>query len=278
VSPRPRRSGVTLVELLVSLAILGIVSAGALRMLSSQTRFVDLLVKQRSARAVTRASMNLMLSELRNVEATGGVVRAGARAVTVYAPVAMGMACGPSGTATVVSVLPFDSAQASGAGFAGYAWREGGGGYAYETSGASAGAGDPAVCAAASIRTLAGGRVVAVSPPLPPEARAGTPVLLLQQLRYEFAASDAFAGRVGLFRSDLVTGAREEIAAPFDSTVRFRFYREGVDTALAAPPADLTKVRGLQLVLAGESTAPRVGGSAPERARQNTTIYFANHP
>jgi prepilin-type N-terminal cleavage/methylation domain-containing protein len=273
-----RRSGVTLVELLVSLVVLGIVSAGALRMLSSQTRFVDLLVKQRSARAVTRASMNMMLSELRNVEATGGVLRASPRAVTAYVPYAMGISCGTSGSTTIVSLLPADSAQAAGAGFAGYAWRAAGGTYTYETAASSISFGDPAVCAAASVRSLPGARVVAVTPAMPPGAGAGTPVMILQRLRYDFAASDAFAGRVGLFRSDLVTGVREEIAAPFDSTVRFRFYRAGVDSAEVNAPADLADLRGLQLVLAGQSVAPRIGGSAPERAVQTTSIYFANHP
>jgi hypothetical protein len=61
------------------------------------------------------------------------------------------------------------------------------------------------------------------------------------------------------------------------SRLRFRFYREGVDSVQALPPADLSELRGLQLVLAGESTAPRIGGSVPERAVQKTTIYFTNH-
>ena len=272
------RGGMTLVELLVSLVILGIMGASLLRLFVSQARFVDQAAKQRSARTVSRASVNFLLTEMRAVEATGGVVSAGPQVVELRVPFALGMTCGTMGGVTAVSLLPLDSADFAGAAFGGYAWRSGGGAYAYVESGASLATSiAPSACDAAGILSLRQGRVVAVTPPITAPNDQGTALFLYQRVRYDFAPSAMIPGRLALWRT-VSNGAREEMAAPFDSASAFRFYRTGVDTAEVAPPVDVATLRGLELRLTGASELPRYGRHLPETATQRTAVFFLNRP
>ena len=82
-------------------------------------------------------------------------------------------------------------------------------------------------------------------------------------------------GRVGLWRTLEATGSTEELAAPFDSVSRFRFYRNANDTSdVAIPP--LTEISGVELVLTGASEKPRFGKSSPETAPLRTAVFFTN--
>ena len=99
----------TMVELIVSLLILGIIGAAMVRLLLGESRNVDRIMLQRSARGVTRSSVNLLLSELR-MALPAGVVAATPTSVELYAPYALGISCGKSSGTTVVSLLPVDSA------------------------------------------------------------------------------------------------------------------------------------------------------------------------
>src|SRR5512134_3922192 len=85
------RRGMSLPELLIALVVLGIIGAASVRLLISQTTFYDVQLKKRAARAVSRASVNMMLSDLRMVESTGGVEAASATSVTLRVPYVMGM-------------------------------------------------------------------------------------------------------------------------------------------------------------------------------------------
>lgn len=275
---RRPRSGLSLPELLVSLVILGILASALVGLVRSQLRGADLRVQQRSARTVARSSANLLLSELRMVEPTGGVRAATPVSVELDVPFALALSCQTTATVTVVSLLPVDSALFAGARADGYAWRDGAGLYAYQP-GASYADGAPATaCAGARIRTLPGGRDGRIVPPLPAGAPNGSAVFLLQRLRYWFGPSKASPGGVGLFRTRVGDGLEEEVASPFDSTSRFRFFVAGSDTAQDAPPAALSNLRGLELDLVGLSARPRAGGTRPERASQRTLVYFANAP
>lgn len=265
----------TLPELLVALLILAIVGAAMVRLLLSESRSVNRLMLQRSARGVTRSSVNLLLSELRMV-VPGGVMSATPASIELYTPYALGISCGKVGTSTVLSLLPVDSAMMAGALFSGFAWRGAGGDYAFVDSSVSLGTASPATCTAARIVTMPGGRTVSITPALPDTAVNGTPVLLLQRLRYWFGPSSDIPGAVALLRTRPRDGTTEELASPFDSTSRFRFFQDGVDTSSAMPPALFTNLRGVELVLTGLSTRKGFRSTKPEASVQRTSVFFTN--
>jgi type II secretory pathway pseudopilin PulG len=264
---------------MVAIALLSIIGAATLRMLMSQSRFVDQHTKQRSARGVVRSTMNLMLSELRMVEATGGVESAAPTTVTVRVPYALGLACGTLGSATVVSFLPADSVALATAAVDGFAWRDHAGGYTYVEAGVSyRPAPDPSPCTIAGITTLPDGRIGEITPAITTTAVDGTPVFLFQRVRYSLAPSVTLPGRLAMWRTSLSTGLNEEIAAPFDASAAFRFFRAAEDTSTTLPPASLDELRGIELVLTGASEGVRAGKTQPELAHQRTAIFFTNTP
>ncbi|MGQ0714151.1 MAG: PilW family protein [Gemmatimonadaceae bacterium] len=269
------RRGLTLIEVLVTLVVLAIIGGGLTRLLMSQARFYEHQGAGRSARSVSRAAVNVLLSEMRMVEAPGGVVAASPTSVTLRVPYAVGLVCGPSAGATTVTFLPADSAMFDEPGFSGYAWRNVAGAYSYVEGGAAIAGGIPAACAAAGIAPVPGGRLVSLAPALPTGPTSGSAVLLFRRITYEFAGSSALPGRTALWRRVVATGAAEELVAPFDDSARFRFYALDAQAAQDAVPA-LTDVRGVELVLVGESEhTPRVS-SAPRRAQATTSVFFRN--
>jgi hypothetical protein len=270
-----QRSGLTIIELIVTVIVLGIVGGGIVRMLTSQAQFYEHQGAGRNARSISRAAVNVLLSEMRMVEAPGGVVAASASSVTLRVPYAVGVFCGsPSGVSTIM-LLPTDSAVLAEPGFSGYAWRGRLGNYNYVEGGAALTAPVPGTCIANGINPLPTSVRVAVMPVLPVGAPSGTVVLLTRRMTYAFAASAAIPGRLALWRRVDATGEREELAAPFDAAARFRFYPLNANTAQDAVPA-LTDVRGFELVLDGASEAsPRTTG-APQRSPLTTSVFFRN--
>lgn len=274
------RGGFTLTELLVGMVIMGIVGAALTQLFVSQSRFYDRETQMRSARFVTRTAINAAMSDLRMVEATGGIVSATPRQVTVRVPYAMGIVCANTSTQTTLSLLPVDSTVYANAGFGGYAWRDSVGNETYVESGTSLVADNASVCIAANVTVLVGGRVVAIRPPLPPTLPAvtavGTPVFLIQRLIYEFKASTTLPGRTALWRSVVGTGQADELVAPFDSTAAFGFFVGGSDTAQATVPTPLNAIRGLQLNLSSQSERAPEGTSTPRHAQAVTAVFFNN--
>jgi len=273
-----RRSGISMIEILVALTLLGIIGVSILRTFTSQARFADIQSKRTNARAVSRAPINVLMSEARMVEATNGVVAASASSVTLRVPVAMGIVCGSAVGSTVVSLMPVDSVVLATAAVSGHAWRRSTGAYAYTegattvTAGGIAGA---AICTAASITTVTGGRIIVVTPQMHANAVPGTPAFIYQRVRFEFAASSSLPGRTGLWRTLEASGATEELAAPYDTTTRFRFYRNSLDTSdIVVPP--LTEIRGLEFSLVGASERSRYGRAKPETSRMQTAVFFMN--
>lgn len=271
-----RRRGLSLVELLVAMTLLGFVGMAILRTFTSQARLADLQTKRVSARAVSRAPVNLLMSEARMVETANGVVAASASSVTLRVPVVMGLVCGTSGTATVLSLMPVDSAVNASAAISGHAFRQASGVYVYTETPVTVTTGGAATCAAESITTLTldGGRTVLVTPQMP-AAPVGTVAFLYQRVRYDFAPSTAFSGRLGLWRTLETSGATEELAAPFAATSRFGFYRVDQDTADTIVPP-LSEIRGLELQLLGSSEHSRFGKVTPETSRLQTAVFFMN--
>ncbi|HJU75152.1 MAG TPA: type II secretion system protein [Gemmatimonadaceae bacterium] len=274
-----RRAGMGIPELIVGLVIMGILGIAAVKTFISQTRFAELQQKKRFARTVARAPVNLLLSEIRMADNANAVAAAssasGASSVTVRIPVSMAIVCGSSGAGTVLSLTPTDSAMSAGAAPSGYAYRTTSGLYSYTETPLTITSSGAGVCAAANITTLPGGRVVTVVPVFPVAATPGTPAFIYQRVRFSFAPSAIFPGRLGMWRTLEATGATEELAAPFDSSSRFRFYRNSNDTAdVAVPP--LNEINGIEFVLSGSSDRPRFGKAKPETALFRTSVFFTN--
>jgi prepilin-type N-terminal cleavage/methylation domain-containing protein len=294
-APAPMRRGMTLAEVLIALVLIGIVGAMFTKMLVAQGRFYNAQYAQRSARSVSRAPMNVLLSELRMVQDRGGVddAQADGKRVRLKVPYRFGIVCKTVGDATVASMLPVDSAVS--ATYAGWAWRAVDGSYtevvASEPLGADSlrdvtGQAGAAACEAARIHrpvvnTAGGakeGRVLelrpasAAAPPI-------SPVYLWQYVAYEFKASTAYPDWIGLYRieADGTVAAKElEIMAPFDTSARFRFFVPGQDTSQVDVPETLTNIRGLDLVLNGAAGVTPPSGSAPTVSRVTTAVFFKN--
>ncbi len=269
-----RRSGVSLVELLVAMTLLGIIGLSILRTFTSQARLTDMQAKRLDARAVSRAPVNLFMSEARMVETGSGVVAASASSVTLRIPVVMGLVCGTSGASTVLSLMPVDSAVIASAAISGHAYRQASGAYTYAEGATTVSADGSNTCATASITTVTGGTEVQVTPQIA-GAPVGSVAFLYQRVRYDFAASAVLSGRVGLWRTLERTGATEELAAPFDAASRFRYYRADQDTVDTGIPT-LTEIRGIRLDLLGASERNRFGKVTPETSRLQTAVFFMN--
>lgn len=305
---RPRRSlarrGFTLVEILTSLAILGIIGLAFVRLITSQARFTEGQMAGRNARTVSRNAMNIMLTDLRMVEDNGGLVAASRDSVTVRVPVAFGLLCANTGGLATMQILPVDSAMVEFGYYSGWAFRDSTSGlFTYNVAGTPAplnsiAAGTATTCTDSTVvagiqgpgilpmsyTTSQGSarstRVIQVSDPISAGTpNAGWPIFLFQQITYRFSGSTAYPNRVGLFRKVRANNAAgvvvDEIIAPFDTSSKFRFYVLNADAAQDAPPVDLNTVRGLELVLAGSS--PRA-----EHGKQNQTqglvtgVFFKN--
>lgn len=274
-APR-RRTGFTLVEMLVGLVIAAILGGAGLRLFLGQSRFFDRNVKQQSARSVSRSALNAVLSDLRMVEAPNGVISASTSSITVRVPYAVGVVCATTATYTTVAFMPVDSLTLATAALSGYAWRGSTGTYTVTEGGVSTSAGSAATCTGANITPIAGGAVLNVSPAMPAGATAGTPVYLYQRIGYAFAASTIYSGRTGLWRTVVETGATEEIASPFAATSGFEFYDLTAGASSSTTVPTLSNIRGVELVLNGQSEKPRFGASTPETSTFRTAVFFMN--
>ena len=161
------RRGFTLAELVVGMVVLGVLGAALTRLYLSQSRFYDQQGQLRRARLVSRMAINAALSDLRMVEATGGLVSATPTQVTMRVPYAIGVVCANTAAQTTLSLWPLDSTVYATAGFSGYGWRDSLGNITYVEAGTSVSNDNASLCVAANVVTMPGGKVVAVRPPLP---------------------------------------------------------------------------------------------------------------
>jgi prepilin-type N-terminal cleavage/methylation domain-containing protein len=293
------RRAFTLVEILTSLAILGIIGLAFVRIVISQSRFTEGQMAMRNARTVSRNSMNILLTDLRMVQDNGGLRFAARDSVTVRVPVAFGLLCENQIGGATMSLLPVDPAITDYGLYSGWAYRDSTTGrfvYNDATTPKSFSLldnGTTTVCTDSSIvlgvqrpgilpMTYKGhtGRVVRTADPLViTSTNPGWPVFLYQQITYKFATSTAYPGRIGLFRkvktNDPNRPMVDEIIAPFDTSAKFRFYVLNSDLAQADVPADVNDVRGLELVLAGSSPRAQQGLKSAQQALV-TGVFFKN--
>jgi prepilin-type N-terminal cleavage/methylation domain-containing protein len=281
------RPGMTLPEVITALVIMGIIGAAITGVFISQSQLHDSQEKHASARAVSRGAVNLLMSELRMLERTGSVVAASASAIEVQAPFAFGVVCASGAANMTITRMPgdtmlFNSATAGALAsnsYTGYAaLNRQSGAYTFVTATASPSAGTATVCTSTPTPRMRvfpaaeGGGVYQLTPGIV-SLDPGRPVMLLHNLKYEFKASQAVPGRVGLFRymgSDTV-----EVAAPFDTTARFRFYVNDGLTSGPTAPTPLSNITGLELVLDGVSERPNRDGTFP-RMPYSTSVFFRN--
>lgn len=297
------RRGFTLIEILTSLAILGIIGLGFVRLILSQSRFTEGQMAKRNARTVSRNAMNILLTDLRMVEDNGGLRFAARDSVTVRVPVAFGLLCENVAGVATMQILPVDSAMTAMGQYSGWAYRDSVDGlFKYQDAGSpipfnSITGGTASICTNNTIVLGVQGpgieamtytigsvtrtsKVIQVSDPSPivGTPKPGWPIMIYQQVTYQFGSSTAYPGRRGLFRKLRQNGATpiiDEIIAPFDTAAKFRFYALNSDVATDAVPADINTVRGLELVLAGSSPRAQQGQKSAEQALV-TGVFFKN--
>lgn len=283
------RRGFTLVELMVTMVLLGVLGAVFTRVIIQQGRFYDRENARRNARAVARNSMNVILSDLRMVQDTLGLesISSDGRSITVRVPYRFGLVCLATGSAVVASMLPVDSAVVGMAQYAGYAIRNPNGFYQTYMTGTSlpSQATNASACTGnsfgeAQIATVSirgkNGQVLALVPGA--LALPGSSIFFWQRITYSFQPSGMMPGngRWGLFRQ--VGGrAAEELMAPFDGRARFRPYFRGDDTSRTTYTlADTALIKGLDIVLTGRSERVPTGQSAPTTTRMVSSVFFKN--
>ena len=273
------RKGLSLAELIIGMVILAIVGLALTRTLRSQARYFDHQKTSNLARAVSRGPINRIVSDLRMVEAKGGMISASATQIEVRVPYAMGVVCGsPGGNSTHISLLPLDSAMYAAPGYSGYAWRGGDGTYRYKEDNQTKEVGTESVCTGAQILSLTanGGKIIKITPMLPDTASYGTPVFLYRKIRYSFAPSVMVPGTTGLFRTRMENNQTEELSAPYDASAKFRFFIGANTVAQDAAPGNLSTIRGIELNMTGLSERAPSGDVAKQKAPFITAVFFKN--
>jgi prepilin-type N-terminal cleavage/methylation domain-containing protein len=281
------RRGYSLAELLVAVVLLGIVGGALSRLVVDQMRFFDSIQVSRGARSAARNSMNVMLSELRMVQDSGGVTNIAGdnKSITVNVPYNFGVFCGTASGVTTVNMLPVDSATLAGAVYAGYGWRGTNGRYTtYESTTPPTIPGTTSRCTGTgtsqagmsmvTINSRAGYAADFTVNPIPTTTAVGSAVMFFQKVTYSFQASTMYPGKLGLWRS-VQGGITEELMAPFASTARFRYYQAGDDTSRTTAPA-YSAIRGIALVLTAEGARTPAGRTAATQSKMMTSIFFKN--
>ena len=270
--------------MMVALLLAGIIGVALTRLIISQARFVALQDGTMRARSGARSALNVMSAELRAI-ADSGLVAASPDSITLRVPYAFGVACNAISGATVVSLLPGDSALFGAAVASGHAWRDSVGAFHPVEPATGPATVSAAACSVPAltppIATLATAgwvaRVVSVSPGRPPTTRPGDIVYLYQKIRYAFAPSASVPGRRALWRTVLSTGTRDEMVVPFDTSSKFQFLVGNAYTPQATPPAVLDSVRGIRIRFVGESETPPEGRTVPVKFDLTSDILFRNN-
>ena len=112
---RPARRGFTLIEVTIAMVIVAIIGAAFTKLLASQSRYFDQQTNIRKARSVARNSTNVLLSDLRMVQDSGGIDSAASdgKAIRIKVPYRFGLVCATNGTATVAHVTVAAKTRAS---------------------------------------------------------------------------------------------------------------------------------------------------------------------
>jgi len=289
------RRGFTLNEMLISMTILAVVGLAFTKILRYQTTYFAHETTLRTARTVARTATNLMISDLRAVQDSGAVdsVAADGKLVRIFVPYRYGLVCASTGSTVTVSLLPSDSSSSNMSVYKGFAFRNSTGRYTYvfpgnpTTSDIPIASSNPAACTGtgsgqAQINTLSvGGRAGDIldlhwngNGGGGPGVSTLAPVFLFQKVSYSFRTSGVYPNMLGLWRN-VEGGQNEELAAPFDTTARFRFYQPGDDTSRTTPP-NVAVIRGLELVLVARAPKASSSNTSSNTVKMATSVFFKN--
>ena len=291
-----RRRGYTLVELLIAIMILGIVATAMTRIMVTQANFTSSQAMLRGARSVSRDAYNILMTDLRMVQDSGGLVMAKPDTIKVRVPMAFGLVCATGGLPyTTVSLVPNDSALFALGTYGGVAFRDSASGiFTFIPAVSGDAIVDEPTKTVCTDTTVGPGILTQSYTPVGGSARTGRvvrvkqmsasspgePMFIWQEIMYAFDNSVAYPGRGrGLFRTVTGTGApatwtRDEIIAPFDTSARFKFYVYNQDTSQVAVPAKISTIRGFDLVLNGLSIRPPSGGTTQKVTKVTTAVFF----
>lgn len=269
------RSGTTLTELLVVMVVMGVLGASMTGLMVSQSRFFNDQEGQANARRVSRTPTTLLLSDLRSVETTNGIVSAGPTSFDVRVPYRTGVVCGLSGGGSLIATLqPIDSMVASNVAHTGWFWVDSIGGVHYQLGAAkpSNASGSASVCTTNSVTPITGGDVVSF-PINPSGANPGTIVTLYHRVQYFWGNSASVPGTRALFRRVLTAGSSEELVAPFDTSATFRYHM--ANGTLTSNPGVMSDVRGIEFSLTGLNERNLTSGRT-QRTPLVTSVFFEN--
>jgi prepilin-type N-terminal cleavage/methylation domain-containing protein len=291
-TPTRSRHGFSLIEIITALTILAIIGSAMTKVLLSQTRGYQYDSGGRRSRTVARSAMNIMITDLRMTQDNGGVAYLDGtnnQRVDVRVPVAFGVICQVHSTKLVVAMTPVDSFQLATMKYGGFAVRDATTGiYTYFNGGAMT-TGNVNDCHIAGTDiyadtiTMGGrqGRVVEVSGNASGVAVVGGMAMVWQTVTYSFGASEAYPGRLGLYRvvRDATTKDSSELIAPFSTSARFSYFTnppQANDVATTTAPTDLNTVRGLKILLAAEASDTVPGYTGPKKSPLTTAVFFKN--
>ena len=267
--------GFTLAELLISTVLMGILGVAMTRILINDSRFVSKVEAIMNARQAARAAMNTMAVELQMIS-RGGLTLAERTDIQALAPYAFGVLCDRQGVNRYAALVPTDSLMYSNSVADGMAWRNETADYTTMVVGTPVEAKLSALarCTDWGIEVPAGGRFIEMQV-TDDSLNVGDIFYLYQIVRYRFSTSVDVPGRIALWRRR-GDGAWDELIAPFDEASEFRFFVEAADTAVIAPPADLSQVTGLELRLVGASELTPRGSPRPPSFEITTRLNFFN--
>jgi prepilin-type N-terminal cleavage/methylation domain-containing protein len=279
------RAGFTLAEVLVALVLTAVLGAAATTTFVSQSRFFDKQDKVGAARGVSRSSLNMVLSEVRMVERSGGVFAAEADSITLNVPYAMGLYCSMLASVMSLSMLPVDSLTLAEAGYSGFAYRTSATTYTYRSSIVKPVGGLAPSCTGAGVNLVpVVGGVVNVAlggnPAPNPVLKPGSPVILYQRVSYIFRASTSVPGAIALWRRvhnpKIGQPPVEELVAPFAPSAGFGYYVGDVAVPQSSVASgSLNQITGIELTLDGTVERPEADGSH-QVTPYSTSVFFKN--
>jgi prepilin-type N-terminal cleavage/methylation domain-containing protein len=100
------RNGFTVIELLVALVIGGVVIGSLFQLLGGQGRFVEMQSAREEVQQNTRASLELIGSELRTLPGGDALVEAASDSITIRAPRVWGVVCAVGGATSFDVAFP----------------------------------------------------------------------------------------------------------------------------------------------------------------------------
>jgi prepilin-type N-terminal cleavage/methylation domain-containing protein len=269
------RSGTTLTELLVVMVVMGVVGAAMTGLMVSQSRFFNDQEGQANARRVARTGTTLLLSDLRAIETSSGIVTATPTSFEVRVPYRVGVVCGTSGGGNLIATMqPVDSMIVASVTPTGWFWVDSIGGIHYRLGASSPSAGGAAsVCTGNAITPIPNGDVVSFPGSPPAGANPGSTITLYQRVQYFWGNSTSVPGTRGLFRRIQSAAMSEEMVAPFDTTAAFRYHMN--DGSIVSSPGTMADIRGIEFALTGLNERNVTRGRT-QRAPLLTSVFFEN--